>query len=174
MGAGVLLHAPPAPILRIEAKEDSAMSHKIVVGYDGSAYAHAALQAAIKMARRSADELVVVVGCAPRGMPFDLAGTVMSHRHELEAVCKEELSAAEEECAAQHVPMTAKALYEQPSEAILTIAEQEDAELVVVGSHGEGHFQEGLFGSTVHRLLAHSSVPVVVVPSRGVAERRAQ
>jgi nucleotide-binding universal stress UspA family protein len=141
------------------------MTEKIVVGYDGSECARGALQVALTLARRLDGELFVVVGCAPKGIPFDLAGTVVSHRHELEAACSRELVDVQEACASAGVPAITRVLYEHPAQAIAATAMQEHAELVVVGAHGDG-LHEGVFGSTVHRLLTHSTVPVVVVPNR--------
>ena len=51
-----------------------------------------------------------------------------------------------------------------PADVIVRIAERERAELIVVGSRGLGQAPR-LIGSTSEGVLAHSAVPVLVVPA---------
>ena len=39
--------------------------------------------------------------------------------------------------------------------------------MIVVGSHGEGFLAGAVLGTTPHRLLQRSRIPVLVVPARG-------
>ena len=52
-----------------------------------------------------------------------------------------------------------------PSDVILEAAEAEDADLVVVGSHGRGRLGRLVLGSTSSRVSAESVRRVLVVPS---------
>ena len=49
--------------------------------------------------------------------------------------------------------------------ALLAAADEEDADLIVVGSRGLGGFPQLLLGSTSTQLAQHSSRPVTIVPS---------
>ncbi len=51
-----------------------------------------------------------------------------------------------------------------PAAVIRTIAEHEDAQLVVTGRRGRGGFAELLLGSTSHQLAHHLGRPLVIVP----------
>lgn len=51
-----------------------------------------------------------------------------------------------------------------PARGLYTVAEQEEADLIVVGSRGRGPIGRVLIGSTVEPLLEGSPCPVVVVP----------
>jgi nucleotide-binding universal stress UspA family protein len=51
-----------------------------------------------------------------------------------------------------------------PVSAVLAVADDRDAELIVVGSRGIGGFPGLMLGSTGHQLVQHSSRPVAVIP----------
>ncbi|HDG98929.1 MAG: hypothetical protein DRG71_10040 [Deltaproteobacteria bacterium] len=51
----------------------------------------------------------------------------------------------------------------RPVERILHHIEQGDADMVVIGSRGHGILKETLLGSTSHRVLRRSPVPVLIV-----------
>lgn len=51
-----------------------------------------------------------------------------------------------------------------PSEAILEEARRINAELIVMGSHGQTALSELFLGSVAHKLTIHSSAPVLLVP----------
>jgi nucleotide-binding universal stress UspA family protein len=54
---------------------------------------------------------------------------------------------------------------EAPAEALVALAQQHDARLIVVGTRGEGPLRAVLLGSTPHKLLHIADRPVVVVPA---------
>jgi nucleotide-binding universal stress UspA family protein len=58
--------------------------------------------------------------------------------------------------------------------AILDVADELDAEAIVVGSRGLTGVKSLLLGSVSHALLQHADRPVIVVPSPAVTEARAQ
>jgi len=50
-----------------------------------------------------------------------------------------------------------------PADAILTVAEQERTDLIVLGARGLGPIGEMVFGSVSHRVLTHGHCPTLVV-----------
>jgi nucleotide-binding universal stress UspA family protein len=53
----------------------------------------------------------------------------------------------------------------KPAEALAELADERDARMIVIGSHGEGPIRGAILGSTPHKLLQRSGRPVLVVPA---------
>jgi nucleotide-binding universal stress UspA family protein len=60
----------------------------------------------------------------------------------------------------------------EPGDSILEAARAEDADMIVLGSHGRGPIGRLLLGSVSRHVVRHAKVPVVVVPhdADGVAD----
>jgi len=152
------------------------MGLSIVLGYDGSDCSKRALTTAADLLRGMPDARVVVVqgyeivmGFVPPGM----TGSTMMMAGELEAQVK-----AAEAAGRRHVD-EAKAELERAGvtaetavspggavPALLQAVEDFSADLIVIGSHGEGALSGAIMGSTAYRILHRSPVPVLVVPLR--------
>jgi nucleotide-binding universal stress UspA family protein len=57
--------------------------------------------------------------------------------------------------------------------ALLDAADDEDADLIVMGTRGLTGVQRLLLGSVAHAVVQHAHRPVAIVPSRALAEARA-
>jgi nucleotide-binding universal stress UspA family protein len=57
--------------------------------------------------------------------------------------------------------------------ALLDAADDEDADLIVLGSRGLTGLQRLLLGSVAHDVAQHAHRPIAIIPSRPVAEARA-
>ena len=68
------------------------------------------------------------------------------------------------------VGVNATALIRQgdPVKSILSEARRLDAELIVVGSHGHGLLFDALVGSVSGGILRQTTLPVLIVPVRGI------
>jgi nucleotide-binding universal stress UspA family protein len=53
-----------------------------------------------------------------------------------------------------------------PFRVILTIAEQENFDLIVLGTHGKGALERTLLGSTAERVLRGASTPTLAIPPK--------
>lgn len=135
----------------------------IVLGYDGSACAKAALEAAIELARKLEDRIVVAYGNAP---PVQLRGEEWkAHRDALRELGVHATDEALAAARAAGVEAEVELVEEKPVDALLTLAERRDARMIVVGSHGEGPLTGALLGSVSYKLLHRSPRPVLVVPA---------
>jgi nucleotide-binding universal stress UspA family protein len=136
------------------------MHEKIVVGYDGSTEAHAAL--AYASARINGGKLFVVT--AAPAVP-DLFGTP-NYQHFVDAGHTNARRLLDE--AAAQIPLgtdfETELLEGPPAEAIVRVADVRDADAIVIGSRGLGRVRAAL-GSVSHDVLHLADRPVVVIPS---------
>jgi nucleotide-binding universal stress UspA family protein len=52
-----------------------------------------------------------------------------------------------------------------PAEVLLDVAQQQQAELIVVGLHRRSRVQKALMGSTAQRVILSAGIPVLTVPN---------
>lgn len=142
----------------------------IMVATDGSKFSTAATTEAISLAKRN-DSKLTVISVVPSELmsPTDIDFT-MNQRDLLE---EKEMSEAEKNArsvkeAAQKEGVQVKAfvLSGKPYEAIIQTAEEEKADLIVLGSHGRTGIEKFLMGSVAERVITLASCPVLVVRTR--------
>jgi nucleotide-binding universal stress UspA family protein len=135
----------------------------IVLGYDSSECSHAALAVALELARALGDRLVIAYAYAP---PDSLRGEEYAeHRRALREIGEQVVADALERARDAEVEAEVALVPKKPADALVVLAEERSARLIVVGTHGEGPVAGALLGSVPHKLLHRSRVPVVVVPA---------
>ena len=134
----------------------------VVLGYDESPGAARALEAAIEVAAAFGEPLVLVHGV---GAPGGLGEEYTSHRQALEAAGRTALASAVEAADEAGVPTTVELVDAKPHDALLRVADQHDARVIVVGTWGESPLRGAMLGSTPHKLLHLSTRPVLCVPA---------
>lgn len=138
----------------------------IVVGYDGSPHARAALEWAMDEARRrNAGVHIVHVWQFP-GMALTSYGeatlpVIVPDDIEMAALDVERSARAVAAGIDPEIDVTASVERGQPADVL--IRESKGAELVVVGTHGRGGFAGMLLGSVSARVASHAACPVVVI-----------
>ena len=133
-----------------------------MVGVDGSLGSTRALCWALEEARlRSASVEAVYAWQYP-----PIGAFVVGPAHGSEAVAREVIAAAtaHAERVGPDVSFKASAVFEAEAPALLDACA--DADLLVVGSHGHGRFQDVLLGSIAHQCARHAGCAVVVVRPR--------
>ena len=139
------------------SSQASPSARRIVVGYDGSVGARAALDYAA--AGASDEEVVIVYGYGP---PADWLGTpnlsgILENRRDLGRRVLDELLPASAHGYATEL------IGDSPARALVGAARRYDAEQIVVGARGFGRLH-GALGSVSHELLHTTDRPVVIVP----------
>ncbi len=151
------------------------MFSRIVIGVDGSTTSHQAIKTAIEFAKQFDSELLVVgvvppvhasVATSPTmpyalgmGMTADMEPVLEAAEHEQEVAISE----------ADNVFKQAGLRYRNFAEsgnvadAIVRIADEQNADLIVVGSRDIGGFERFLFGSTSDSVAHQSHCPVLII-----------
>ena len=147
------------------------MNDAIVVGVDGSADASAALEVAARLSRRLGMRLVVAHVAEPAFVPYAAAAPFggIAGRHALEEEVEAQQDAAD--ALLEHVVDTAglpdadrRVVVGTPADALADLADEEHADLIVVGSRGRGAFKSAFLGSVSNHLLGVARCPVLIVP----------
>ena len=137
----------------------SESSGAVVVGVDGSACGDAAIDAASKLAKDLSDKVIVVFGYEPyRG-----AAEIADHRAALEELGEELGKQALARVAAAGAEGELHLVDKDSVAALLQVADENDARMIVVGSYGDSPMKGAILGSTPHKLVHLSKRPVLVV-----------
>jgi nucleotide-binding universal stress UspA family protein len=137
---------------------------QIVVGYDGSDRGKVALDKGLELARELGDGVVIVFGYAP---PGSWGGEIADHEEAIEEFGEKVMGEARERAKAGGVPCDVALVAKRGADALVEVAEERDARMIVVGSQGETPIKGAILGSTPHKLLHFSPKPVLVVPTHG-------
>ena len=146
---------------------------RIIIGYDGSDGAkHAIAFAGQYFAGRDA----VVVTAAEAWPPAVIGDAV---RVDAATRAGAEANAAEGAALARAAGIEAESrtvfAAEKPWQSIIAAADELDAGLILVGSHGYNGLRPLVLGSVSHQLAHHAHQPVIAVPTpAAVAARREQ
>ncbi|MGW2561725.1 universal stress protein [Streptomyces sp. NPDC001514] len=136
----------------------------VVLGYDESPGAARALDVAIEVSAAFGEPLVLVFGAAAPGAAGE---EYRAHQEAIRQAGSSALARAVEAADEAGVPTAVEVLDERPAQALLDAAARHDARVIIVGSYGESPMRGALLGSTTHKLLHLSTVPVLCVPAAG-------
>jgi len=94
------------------------------------------------------------------------AGFLDEHEEAIEELGEKVVSAAKAHAAEKGVEIEAQLIAKRAAEALIEVAEQRDARMIVVGSFGDPPLKGMILGSTPNKLLHLSERPVLVVPAK--------
>ena len=144
------------------------MFKSIVVGTDGSDTARQAVEEAIGLAKAVGASIELVSAYEPipnqrlrdeaRAAPDDMQWMV-NPREDVDAT----LHQACESIAAAGVPVTPYAREGDPADAILDVAEERGADLIVVGNKGMTGAKRFLLGSVPNKVSHHAPCSVLII-----------
>ncbi|MGW0609124.1 universal stress protein [Streptomyces sp. NPDC002788] len=134
----------------------------VVLGYDESPGARRALRVAIEVAAAYDEPLVIVYGVAAPGVTGEEYG---AHHEAVREAGNTALGHAVQVADEAGVRTSVELVDERPAQALIGAAARHGARVIVVGTWGESPVRGALLGSTPHKLLHLSSVPVLCVPA---------
>ncbi|MHC1557820.1 universal stress protein [Actinomycetospora sp. C-140] len=163
------------PVLVVRPREPGP-DGPVVVGVDRSEGSAAALRHALDEGARRGSRVVAVTGIAPppttvgfRPLPGPTLEAVREAlRPRVEKFVHDVTKEHARTRSVPHVDVVVRA--EDPTMAVIDVAEQLGAGVVVVGRTGHGALVRWLIGSVAHGAVLRAPCPVVVVPLGGPAE----
>jgi len=141
---------------------------RIVVGTDGSETAAQAVRQAIELARLSGAQLSIVSAYSPvsgrrvQGEQSEAPADVqyeIGPREDVNLV----LDAAAAEAKGAGIEVTTHPIEGDPADAILNVAEETKADLIVVGNKGMTGARRYLLGSVPNNVSHHAPCSVIIV-----------
>jgi hypothetical protein len=157
---GVVLHAH-CPVLISRGK--ALQIRQILVAVDGSELSYKALQAAGEIAKPLKSKIVVLnVLDSAKPFPGFEPDDILTADYALR-VRNRVLERMDEELKETGIEYRLCQETGHPAEVIATFAAANDADLIVVGSHGLGVFQRALLGSVSDAVLHHTERPILIV-----------
>lgn len=139
----------------------------LLVTTDLSAPAEAGLRHAAALHERLGSRLIVVFV-----IDDHLPPVLNAHATDPEALLEQHRAHAEqtlEQHVAKHFPgLPVETVVRQGvvHKEIVSLAQEREVDLIVIGMHGHGFLGHALAGSTTERVLHHATCPVLVVPHR--------
>ena len=144
------------------------MFRSIVVGTDGSETAGEAVRQATELAQAVGASVQLVSAFEPVGnqrlreerqqVPDDMQWMV-SEREDVNATLRE----AEEQLKEQGVTVATHARQGDPADAILDVAEETNADLIIVGNKGMSGAKRFLLGSVPNKVSHHAPCSVMII-----------
>jgi nucleotide-binding universal stress UspA family protein len=147
------------------------MHKAIVCGVDGSTDSQVAVTIAAQLAKQLGTRLVLAHVAEPAYVPYAAAAPFggmagpMAQSAEIDSA--EEVAEQLLEQVAVDLGLTdaeRRVAVGVPAERLADLADEEDAEFVVVGSRGRGAFKAAFLGSVSTSLVGIARCPVLIVP----------
>ena len=136
---------------------------QILVATDGSASSHEAIEVGLELAKGQGADVTFVHVTDPSEFQGGRPGMhAIAHR---EAIDDSELALKEAAEAAEGagVSYALERISGETVESIVTLADEKNADLIVIGSRGRGAVTTALLGSISHGVLRRAERPVLVV-----------
>jgi nucleotide-binding universal stress UspA family protein len=140
---------------------------RVLVPYDGSEPAQAALRLAITLAKAGAsitiasvvDEQALVAQSATSVVAFDPTPIMDALDEQARAI----LADANFQCKTAHLTATLETVHDSPVEGIVALTQTHTCDLVIMGTHARHGVERTFLGSTTEGVLRTSHVPVLTV-----------
>ncbi|MEI7744016.1 MAG: universal stress protein [Chloroflexota bacterium] len=136
------------------------MSAPIVLGFDGSEGSRSALEMTATIAKALDAEVIVAFGYATQALGGENRDEEMGIRAAGQTVAEEAATFIR----AAGIAVSIELVHDRPAAGIMDVATARAAQMIVVGSRGEGPLLGAILGSVPYRLVHLAKIPVLVVP----------
>ncbi|CAG0992053.1 universal stress protein [Geobacter sp.] len=143
---------------------------KILVAIDGSPLSDKAAEEAVRMAAgnpsqfRSKIYAMLVLPNAPRSTFTDFVPPPpITETKEWDELRERVFYVIEKNAKEADIPLEIKVVYGDPADELITYAEKEQIDVIVIGSSGKGFLKRKLLGSVSHKVVKNASCSVYIV-----------
>ena len=149
------------------------MFRKILVPTDGSSFSQKAYQTAIEIGEASAAEIILlhVLYLPSSYWGYNDPFPVILSQEEMDEGSENVLVSTVKDVTGQNVRVRRMKKEGYPAKVILEIAQKEEVDLIVMGSHGYGPLSGTVLGSVSQRVLYGAACPVLIVKQEGKAHK---
>jgi nucleotide-binding universal stress UspA family protein len=153
---------------------ESKLQKRILIATDGSETANEAADFGIEMVGCGGAKIyaLYVIDTTPyRSVPLDQIWSKET-LDEFERVGHEATSYVEKIGKAAGVEIESRVLKGNPAEKIVNFAEDNNIDMIIVGSLGKGRYERIVLGSVSEKVVRHAKVPVLVVREKHKKEKK--
>lgn len=143
---------------------------KILVAIDGSPLSDKAAEESVRMAAgnpsqfRSKIYAMLVLPNAPRSTFTDFVPPPpITETKEWDELRERVFYVIEKNAKEADIPLEIKVVYGDPADELITFAEKEQIDVIVIGSSGKGFLKRKLLGSVSHKVVKNASCSVYIV-----------
>jgi nucleotide-binding universal stress UspA family protein len=160
----VVRHAK-VPVLVVRERKEEKPHKKILIATDGSKAAENAADYGIEIAKWHGAKVyaVYVIDITFSDSIMMDEAWVKNTYEQLEKIGRKAISDLEEDAKAAGIEAESILLKGNPAKEILDIAEEQEVDMIVVGSIGKSGVQNFLLGGTSGKVSRNSKIPVLVV-----------
>ena len=147
---------------------------QILIATDGSETANEAADFGIEMVGCSGAKVyaVYVIDTTPyRSVSLDKIWS-KEVLDEFEQAGNEATSYVEKIATAAGMEVETRVLKGHPAEKIVTFAEDNDIDMIIMGSLGKGGYERAVLGSVSDKVIRHVKIPVLVVKEKHKSEQK--
>jgi len=143
----------------------SILLEKILVPFDGSGYSQKAFEKALEIAEKFDSKLILV--SVLQSKVGDSTGISLERMQEIQDEEKEAattmLKNLESQVTGKNISFHMEVIHNPSSaDGIVTFAEKNCVDLIVIGSHGRTGFRKIVLGSVANGVLAQAKCPVLI------------
>ena len=139
---------------------------EIVMPTDFSEHSLRAIDYGVEIAERFSSHLTLIYVIEPLLQAADLTWTTVDFEELNKAhkkTAEKQLAQIVEERVSKETPCDTAILFGKPFVEILKFAKEENADLIVMATHGRGAISHLLMGSTAEKVVRKASCPVLTV-----------
>ncbi len=167
-----IVRLAPCSVLTVRCEEVSEL-RRIVVPIDFSVFSHKALRVAVEAAWKYNSELHILHIIERHSFPSIYNEGVRRGKdwlHDVKARIQEEVEELLKKLGAEGVKTSLHISEGHPSREIITYAQENNADLIIVATHGLRGINYLLMGSVSEKVVRHSQCPVLTVKSKSIVQ----